>query len=262
MSLQVSLEYAFPSDRLGTLDGSSLVPLYAQLAVRISALIHEMGEYAVGKALPPEAECAQVFGVSRPTVRQAMASLLSQGLIEREKGRGTFVTRPKLSHDIGHDFDDDMRLAAHSMSYRLLAWERITPSQILARIFASVGTPDLYHLKRLRSVDQEVVGIEERYIPAAIASEVPRKALEKQSIFVLLRHAQAEPIALIDIEVSSQVADRGMARLLGIKAGAPLLVRTSTLRGQSGRPLAHGTTTFIAEHYTFRFTARYSRALP
>lgn len=256
----MSLEYAFPSDRLGTLDSGSLVPLYAQLAERITALIRELGDGAIGKALPPEAECAQVFGVSRPTVRQAMASLLSQGLIEREKGRGTFVTRPKLSHDISHDFDDQMRLAAHSTSYRLLAWDPVAPSPDLARIFASAGTAGLYHLKRLRSVDEVIVGIEERFIPEAIASGMPRKSLEKQSIFTLLRHTQSEPIALIDIEVSSQVADLAMARLLGIKTGAPLLVRTSTLRGPRGRPLAHGTTTFIAEHYTFRFTASYSRA--
>lgn len=256
----MSLEYAFPSDRLGTLDSGSPVPLYAQMAERITGLIRELGDNAVGKALPPEAECAQVFGVSRPTVRQAMASLLSQGLIEREKGRGTFVTRPKLSHDISHDFDDEMRRAAHSTTYRLLAWDRVAPSPDLARVFASARSSGLYHLKRLRSVDREIVGIEDRFIPEAIASGMPRKSLEKESIFALLRHAQAEPIALIDIEVSSQVADRPMARLLGIKAGAPLLVRQSTLRGPRGRPLAHGTTTFIAEHYSFRFTARYSRA--
>ena len=48
----------------------------------------------------------RLLQISRPTVRQAMSYLMSQGLIMREKGRGTFVAPPKLEHDVSHAFEE------------------------------------------------------------------------------------------------------------------------------------------------------------
>ena len=54
-----------------------------------------------GERLPPERDLADGLGVSRMTVRQALASLAARGLVERGVGRGTFVARVKLDHDLG-----------------------------------------------------------------------------------------------------------------------------------------------------------------
>ena len=236
--------YAFPAARLGSSDSRSFVPLYVQLAEQIARLIEQQGEGAVGKAVPSEMDCAREFGVSRPTVRQAMGLLHSQGLIKKEKGRGTFVARGRLEHDVSHDFEDDMRSAARSVSYRVLAWEP--------------ATPDLHLLKRLRKVDGRVVGIEERFLPAELASRVKRQSLETASIFELMRELGTEPVAKLEVQVSARVADAEMARLLKTKAGAPLLVRHSTFRNAGGISVIHGTTTFLAENYTFRFSVDFS----
>lgn len=58
-------------------------------------------ESSIGKILPSESECVKYFKVSRPTVRQAMAHLFSQGLIARGRGRGTFIAQRHVDYDVG-----------------------------------------------------------------------------------------------------------------------------------------------------------------
>lgn len=251
-------DYAFSINELGALDTSSFVPLYMQLANRVAALIREHGERAVGKALPSEAECVQRFGVSRPTVRQAMSHLLSQGLIMRERGRGTFVAPLKLEHDVSHGFEDDMRAAHRSVQYTLLDWEKIAPPADVAAVFGRDAARECFLLRRLRSVEGEVVGVEERYIPEAIGRHLRRVDLESQPALHLLQRLAGQKPGRLDIEVSSIAAGKDLARLLRVKAGVPLLLRKTTFLSESGQPLMHGIVTFLAEHYKFRFTVNYA----
>jgi GntR family transcriptional regulator len=72
------------------LDAASPVPLYHQLAERLFAEIRG-GRYAPGSKLPSEHELAETFKLGRPTVRQATASLIQRGLLERRRGSGTYV---------------------------------------------------------------------------------------------------------------------------------------------------------------------------
>lgn len=59
----------------------------------------ESGEYPVGSQIPTENELAALLGVSRPTVRQALENLAREGVLSRVKGRGTFVMKPKVTHE-------------------------------------------------------------------------------------------------------------------------------------------------------------------
>ena len=256
----MATDYAFSVDDLGVLDTSSFVPLYVQLANRIAARIREHGERAVGKALPSEAECVERFGVSRPTVRQAMSYLLSQGLIMREKGRGTFVAPLKLVHDVSHGFEDEMRAAHRSVQYTLLDWEKIAPPADVAAVFGRDAARECFFLRRLRSVEGKVVGVEERYIPEAIGRDLKRADLEAHPALDLLQRLAGQKPGRLDIEVSSIAASKDLARLLGVKAGVPLLLRRTTFLSESGQALMHGTVTFLAEHYKFRFSVNYAAA--
>src|SRR5690242_586498 len=65
-------------------------PLHAQIAARIRRDVRE-GVYCPGERLPAEIALARQLGVSRGTVRQALTTLLTEGLLETVPGRGTFV---------------------------------------------------------------------------------------------------------------------------------------------------------------------------
>jgi GntR family transcriptional regulator len=250
-------DYAFTADELGTLDPRSFVPLYMQLAECMSALIRNRREAAIGKLLPSEAECAERLQISRPTVRQAMAHLLSQGLIMREKGRGTFVAPLKLEHDVTHAFEDDMHAAHQTIEYEVLDWTQLPPPPEVAAVFGNNGS-DYYVLRRTRSVSGQLVGLEERYLPLDVAARIQVEHLTDHAILGLVERAGGPKPARLNVEVSSIGADRSLARVLGIRPGTPLLQRTTTFLASGGRPFMHGTVTFLGDRYTFRFSVNYS----
>jgi GntR family transcriptional regulator len=68
-------------------------PLYRQVERRIEDLLLQ-GRYKAGDRIPPEAELVDALGVSRVTVRAALARLVGRGLLERRRGSGTFLVRP------------------------------------------------------------------------------------------------------------------------------------------------------------------------
>ncbi len=86
------------------------VPLYYQLKEIIKEEIEE-GKLKPGDPIPSERELSEKYGISRPTVRQALKELVYEGWLTREKGRGTFISKPKIDYGfIQHftTFYDDM----------------------------------------------------------------------------------------------------------------------------------------------------------
>jgi GntR family transcriptional regulator len=86
---------------LDPLDKSSFIPMYFQIQAQLLKMINS-GKLRVGDPLPSEEDLSHVYGVSRMTSRQALLALKNQGFASRHKGRGTFVTQPKVEKDIRH----------------------------------------------------------------------------------------------------------------------------------------------------------------
>src|SRR6185295_5292795 len=131
-------------------------PLYRQIADGLETLIRSMGKDAIGRLLPSETDCVHHFGVSRLTVRQAMSSLYSKGIIARQRGKGTFVTGIPLDHDVGRAFEDEMRSGGHNSTVKLLEWKRVPLTQEMARIFTFEDSTQIYRMQRLRVIDAEI----------------------------------------------------------------------------------------------------------
>ena len=78
---------------------NSIVPLYAQIVESLKRDI-ENGVYNATERIPAEAELAKQYNVSRITVRRAVDDLVSQYLVEKKQGKGTFICRQKFAKDI------------------------------------------------------------------------------------------------------------------------------------------------------------------
>ena len=81
-----------------TLNASSPIPLYRQLALRIREHI-DRGEIGVSEKIPSEHRLAREYGIGRPTVRQATDLLVREGVLQRRRGSGTFVLPPYTELD-------------------------------------------------------------------------------------------------------------------------------------------------------------------
>src|ERR1700735_4233828 len=114
------------------LDKNGFIPLYFQIQRALMEKIHS-GELSEGDSLASEEELARVYQVSRMTARQALHGLKTSGYAFSEKGRGTFVTKPKLEKNIMHlqGFTEDMRQRGMKPSSKLLEQAIVPPTEEL-----------------------------------------------------------------------------------------------------------------------------------
>lgn len=176
-----------------------------------------------GSPAPSERELVQRFGVARMTVRQAMDALVTDGLLERIPGRGTFIARPRraATHAVG--FTEEMaRRGLQAESQTMLArLEHAGPG--VARALGLREGADVVHWRRLRRADGSPVCIEDVYVddalvPGLLDEELPR------SFYAELATRNLRPTWVEDA-VSADVATDEEADLLDLVRGAPVLRR-------------------------------------
>jgi GntR family transcriptional regulator len=157
------------------IDRTSPVPFYFQLSELLEQEIAS-GRWERGVRLPSEPELCDHFGVSRTTVRQALARLEQEGLITRDRGRGTFVasSRPRswqIQTTEGFLHDEFVR-AGHHVTSRILQLNRKTlPNWACDALGVPLGTDGVL-VERLRSVDGLVALYVINCLPAALADVV------------------------------------------------------------------------------------------
>lgn len=126
------------------------VPKYAQLESIIRRKIDD-AEWAPGMMAPSERELSDTYGIARMTARQAINNLVTEGLLVRMHGKGTFVARPRLRQSLSRltGFSEDMRDRGLVATTRLLAKEYQEATAGTAAVLAvPVGASVLY-LQRL-----------------------------------------------------------------------------------------------------------------
>jgi DNA-binding GntR family transcriptional regulator len=253
---------AFDLQELPTLDQSSAMPLYMQLADRLAGPIHARHAALVGHALPTELLCMEYFGVSRPTVRMAMAHLVSIGLVARGRGRGTFVAPQRLNHDVSLAFEDEMRVARRTVRFEVLNRTIVpAPASVTARLHLPADSR-VELLERLRFVDDEVFAYEQRFLPLEVARRVTTEMVENMAIISLLTAALGRSPARITNTVRCIPAGTRIARFLGMPAKHPLLHTEHVYFAHSGAPVLHGTVWFHGERFQFTLDSPIQETAP
>ncbi|MFM9108338.1 MAG: GntR family transcriptional regulator [Chloroflexota bacterium] len=203
---------------------AAAIPLYRQLASILRRSI-AAGGAAPGDRLPSESQLVARYGVSRITVRQALADLERDGLIQRSAGRGSFVREPRrpvtwLPRLSG--FGDHVRAAGMTPGYRVIAAGWGDPPDAARE---ELGGGMAWEVERVLLADGAAVGMHQSWLPAWLASGSPerfgREPLEAGSLFAALNDAGAAPCRAVE-QPSPAAADARRARLLGIEPGTPV----------------------------------------
>jgi GntR family transcriptional regulator len=213
--------------------------LHRQLFVTLRDQIMR-GVYAPEAMIPnEEALCAQ-FGVSRITVRRAIADLETHGLLEKRHGRGTFVSAslPPSRPSATLGLVDSLRKTASETDVEVLSVEHREPPADIARQLELVAAAAALHAVRLRSYGTTPVMVTEAWVPEAIGRNVTAKELKKRALYEILI-AQGVHFGRVVQEITAIAANPFYAKLLRTELGAPLLKLTRLLYDTESRPVQH-----------------------
>lgn len=183
-----------------------------------------------GDKLPAELEIANVLGVSRMTLRQALSSIEAKGLIDRRRGRfgGNFVATPRFEFDHASlpGFTEQMRRIHVEAGAKVLGAATRRPTAEVRQRLGLKGGDRVYEILRARSANGEPIVLEEAYLPAAIFPGLLSAELTG-SLYTIMREYDASPVAA-DEEIEATPATEQHAETLGIEVGSPLLLITRT----------------------------------
>ncbi len=211
----------------GAIDHSKPIPLYYQFKQWLSVYIAS-GALAPGARLPDELELCQRLGVSRGVVRQALTELCYEGLIYRQRGRGTFVAIHKTAEGLISGLRglvDDAALRGQVVESKVLALRQVPATNgVAASLNLAVNDP-VIELERVRALDGEPHVLTVTYLPSALVPGLVERDLNGPgSLYQILRQDYGLPIISSRRRVEAATAGAREARLLGVERGAPLLV--------------------------------------
>lgn len=235
--VNASLDSCHPIDR------STQVPFYRQIKDSLKDKIVS-GVWPAGTRLPSEADVCRAFCVSRVTVRQALSDLATEGLVKRERGRGTYVAEPKIRERlVGRltGFYEDMVAQGLQPRTRVLSQSVIEAPPALAETLGVAPGAPVIRIERLRTIGREPMLRSVTCIPKYLCPDLvgTREEIERESLYALLERKYGLRIARGIRTIEAIAASENDARLLGTTKGAPLALVRSTSYLDDGRPIEH-----------------------
>jgi GntR family transcriptional regulator len=223
-----------------SVDRNSPIPYYVQVADVLRGRI-KAGEWRVGDQLPGEIELCSTFNVSRPVVRQALNTLIDEGLVLRLKGKGTFIAEPKIREGLFQQltgFYQDMVDQEYTPVTKVLK-QQITPaSQHVATQLGLEPGAQVIEIERLRFVQDVPIVLVTTYIPYALCPALLSTDLSQRSLYAFL-----EQSGLIIVHgrrtMEAVPAKEYEANLLQVVLGAPLILLNSVSYMGDGTPLEY-----------------------
>jgi len=234
------------------LDNNSPIPLYYQLKSFIENQISS-GSWKPGEQIPSEAELCQEFQISRTTIRQAIGELVSQGKLKRTQGRGTFVTQYNIEKPLFFliGFSQDMKLRGLKPSSRVLKFETIPPSAHITQFLRLKENEPAILVKRLRLADDQLMAIDNCYLPFNRYFAIMHENLENNSLYDLLaKKFDTVPVRSIRT-IESVGCPPPEAELLDVKIGFPILYIVGTNFDQNDQPFEYAETFYRGDRFTF-----------
>lgn len=238
--------------------GSS-VPLYEQISHWLLAEV-EHGRLRPGGKAPSEFEMARTFEVSRTTVRKALERLVSEGVLYRRPGLGTFVSSHRIEFGASSSESFSATMDALEVPHRTrVLVAAVVPAPVApARQLGIANDMPVVCVRRLRFVDDEPAALHTTYVPAAYQSILDHDLTG--SLHTAMR-AVGAAVSDTDDEVEAVSAGGEEATLLTVPDGTPLLQMTGTGYSSSRVPLRYTVGLYRGDAFRFRLGALSSREM-
>ncbi|MEN6392370.1 MAG: GntR family transcriptional regulator [Anaerolineaceae bacterium] len=225
-------------------------PLYVRIQEYIAELILS-GKLTPETKIQSEREFSEELGVSRMTVRRALTELVSEGLLERRHGSGTYVAKPRVIYESNEliNYIQAMEQRNIASASQLLEFDEIAASRRLAeQLDVEIGD-SLYRVVMLRFANRVPVILERVFFPCSRCPNLEEWDLEKTSLFDLLVNVYGADLARVSQTVEAIAANETIAQQLRVSEGFPLLKLDRTIyNATNNKPIEYSQDYFRCDY--------------
>jgi GntR family transcriptional regulator len=231
------------------------ISVYYQIIEDIVSRINN-GEWKVGERIPTEMELVEYYGVSRMTLRKALDELSEEGLLYKERGVGTFAAKKQIvrNQETLLGVYEEMTSQGRIVRSEVLR-KQTCKSKSIAKDLGQKPNSDIFHLQRLRYVDETKMLLDDTYLRREIGDKIADADFETQSLFDLLEK-NGYTILYGNKEIQAITADGKIAKLLGCKTGLPLFFMKTVIYDKKGIPVAVSELYIRSDLYSIKITAK------
>ena len=183
------------------------------------------GIYEEGSLLPSENELCAVHGMTRPTVRHALDSLVKDGLILKKQGKGSIVRKPPQNIGILSIAGTASAIGVRYLKTEILQKPEIQPwpENFTFDLSETEKEAGCIYMERLRYVDEQPVFYDINHLPNLNMPRFTSRSLENKSLFEILRKNYQVEILGGEQKLKAIIPDKRIRNLLQLKRGTPVL---------------------------------------
>lgn len=234
------------------LDDNSPIPLYYQLESIIKKRIEE-GTYKVDEKIPSERKLSEELNISRMTISKAISNLVEEGILYRKRGQGTFVAKKKIDFFPGlMGFTEIIESKGMKPSSKVIAQSVIMPDVHLCEKLKILEDEKVIFTQRLRLADNEIINLEESYVPYSIGKKLLEADLSVESIYKLLTD-EGYKLSKLEQEIEAILSSNELSELLEINVDEPILKR-KRITYSNDKPIEYSLNYYRGDVYTMVMT--------
>jgi len=201
------------------------------------------------------------FNVSTVVIRQAVSQLVEEGLLVRQRGKGTFVTKEPLHGGFNavNPFFDEWQLQGRQVRVEILDNRLVVASMTVAAGLGVRPGEMVAYLRRLRFADDLPVAVDYRYMPRDLVEDIGESDFQQGAIWQVLRRHKNVEVAESVITIKAAAANAEVAQYLGVEIGAPVLDHEVQVIDLRGRVIILGSSLYHAERFVYTTVAKARR---
>lgn len=228
------------------------LPLYLQIEAILKSKILT-GELKEGDRLPPENELSNQFGVSPLTVRQALSSLVGEGLLDRKPGIGTMIKKnpnEKIILKLSGRMDELLSIGKETETTVLRSEVIQRLDKPTRNLRLNQGDP-VFFVEKLRYWKGTPFMVVEEYVPQSFIGALSKNKKSIKSLYFILTQKKGFVLKEATQTIESSTADQRIASLLQVEMGSPLFYMERIFYSETGLPILLQLTYARAEHFKF-----------
>lgn len=243
---------------MNSLSSDARLPLYQRLRDQLAEQIAN-NRWRPGEAIPTEAALSAEYQLSTGTVRKAIDALVSEGILERQQGRGTFIRRAQFQSSLFRFFRFQTVSGERQVpESRILSIEPVAAPSAVAQALGLPADAPVIRIVRVRLLDVKPVLAEEIWLPRQRFQALLEIDLSREGplLYPIYEEVCGQVVASAEETLTAESVNDVHARLLQVAVNSPVIVIERLARDYAGGPLEWRRSRGHAEHFRYSVDIR------